>query len=375
LCQTEIDKAIRRIRRGDTDGGLTALTVLVGHPESAPVALGHRAWLHRSMGRFPEAIKDYRDLLDRKPSDHHARALLAETLLMTGEADAAFETAMEALLGDRCQTLAAQVLVRLQATAGGDGPIGAQRLPPDPNDVGGEDVNTLVKLLESAPTHFIGSIHPHIARLIYWIVRCRRPSLAIETGSYIGYSSLVIAAALKAAGHGHLHAFDWFRRPAEEHPLADSLDGEDLLAKVRAQAIRAGLAEFVTYHRGDSSQSIETLARERPLQAELAFIDGDHQIKGCMKDWLAVDRHLEPGGLIVLHDTLPETCNWLGPRYLLEELDKRNPDAYGIVNLFTHDGAGLGLLQKRHSRKNAAWLPPLKTLLTDWIFTRLKWPR
>ena len=67
------------------------------HDESAREALGHRAWLYSSLGKYENAVKDYQNLLAFDPDNEEARAYLAKNLCLSGEIQQARDAAFELL--------------------------------------------------------------------------------------------------------------------------------------------------------------------------------------------------------------------------------------------------------------------------------------
>jgi predicted O-methyltransferase YrrM len=58
----------------------------------------------------------------------------------------------------------------------------------------------------------------------------------------------------------------------------------------------------------------------------MAFIDADHCYESALNDFLNIFKRLNPGGIIILHDTDPESNNLINPYYC--------GDSYKIVNYF-----------------------------------------
>jgi hypothetical protein len=222
-------------------------------------------------------------------------------------------------------------------------------------------------LLENQPRPQTALIAPEMGRLLYWFVRCTRPRLVVEAGSFIGYSALCIGQALEDNGEGHLHAFDLFLDlPDYVSPVLGRCT--NTLAAARGHIAQAGLAHRVTFHKGDSSAQILQTFTDRQVRLDMAFIDGDHRLRGCLKDWFAVDQLLAEDGFVLLHDTEPERAEWLGPRYLLEQLGERAAGQYQWINLCA--GAGLGVIQKRTAQGLNPWWPSWGQLLTEILFNR-----
>jgi hypothetical protein len=82
-----------------------------------------------------------------------------------------------------------------------------------------------------------------------------------------------------------------------------------------------------------------------------------------------VDALMREGGIVLLHDTNPEGCGWLGPRALLESLGREADAAYHWLNLPTPEGFGLALVQKR-SKSMTRWRANISDLVADWFHRR-----
>lgn len=274
------------------------------------------------------------------------------------------EEALLALRRDPLNGRACGVLVRYQRSRG----IAPEATPEakPPGERTWLAMNATIETLEREDRLFRASVQPEVGRLLYGLARNLKPRLVVETGSFLGYSALCLGQALAENGAGHLHAFDLFPpRPWLESPVAGACG--DSLAAARRHIAAAGLSAWVTFHQGDSAGRIrETLGSQRET-VDLAFIDGDHRIPGCLRDWEALDPLIGEGGIIVLHDTSPD-AGWLGPRWLLEKLDQTARERYACITLPLVDGAGMALVQKRTPGRAPQWRPTLRDLLTDWLF-------
>jgi len=364
----QLETALKTIRAGKWEEGLKALTALTGDPRQGPVALGHRAWLLRSMGRHEEAIADYERLVAESPENLDVLALLAETRLLAGDLARAGAEAVHVLQRNALNPRAAQVVVRCQQALGiAPAEGGPERVERAAGASYPEVLNPVVAALEQASGEHSAPVSPETGRLLYWLVRCIQPRLAIETGSFIGFSALCIGQGLEDNKLGHLHAFDLFlTQPDYVSPVLGKCG--DTLAAARGHAERAGLTQRITFHKGDSSAGILSALAGREARVDFAFIDGDHRIRGCLKDWAAVDALLAEGGFVLLHDTSPERSCWLGPNYLLEQLGVQGRDHYHWVNLAA--GAGLALIQKRTAAAPFHCRPTLGEMLAEWLFNR-----
>ncbi|MBI5154825.1 class I SAM-dependent methyltransferase, partial [Candidatus Poribacteria bacterium] len=233
-------------------------------------------------------------------------------------------------------------------------------------------INPVVKTLVEDEASFPKAASAETGRFLYSFIRCCRPRVVAETGARLGYLSLCMGQALEDNGMGHLHAFGMFNdRPDYVSPVVGCCP--NTLAASRAHVSHAGLSHRVTFHKGDSSAGLRALAEKEIDQIDLAFVDGDHSLEGCLKDWLAVDSVLRSGGFVILHDTIPQTSGWLGPRYVLEEVDARAGGQYRSINLPTCEGAGLGIIQKYSPASSPSWRPSFSDIVKAWLHRHRFW--
>ena len=233
--------------------------------------------------------------------------------------------------------------------------------------------NVVLSIIEQDAQDRYTSVCPEIGNYIYSLVRFLKPRIAVETGTFIGYSSLCIGQAMKDNKQGHLHSFDLFMEvPGYVSPVNPEHD--EMFDMVRNHAREAELEDWITYHKGDSSKAIKRLfGSNQNLTVDFAFIDGDHSIKGCLKDLQAVDQRLVEGGIILFHDTNTGFCNWYGPRYIMEQLKNFESADYEVLNLPTPDNTGLGMLRKSSSASMKHWKPTISELFRDFLFIHTRW--
>ena len=89
---------------------------------------------------------------------------------------------------------------------------------------------------------------------------------------------------------------------------------------------------------------------------DMAFIDADHCYESAQRDFDNVLRRLNPGGIIMLHDTDPEEDRLIHPGYcgdsykIVPVLEKHND-----INIITIpiQEAGLSIVTKKNSTRTA----------------------
>jgi predicted O-methyltransferase YrrM len=374
---SNLSAALKSVEQGDWDAGLRLLgEVADGDGSQAVEALAHRAWLKRARGDWEGALADYERYREKVPGDAAALALLAETRLISGgDPEQAFDEALEVLRLDRRNATAQRVLrayqERFAASSETTPAAGESKLP---SEMPGAFLNAAIRTLESDKAAFPGSIYPEVGRLLYAMVRAIRPKTVVETGSFIGYSTLCLAQALEDNGEGHLHCFDLFG-PSHVADYVSPVIGrrETLLEYVRDHLDQAGLAHRATLRAGDSSENIRDAFAGQTEVVDFAFIDGDHTANGCAKDWNALAPLLREEALTILHDTKASGCGWLGPGMLLETLDQKARAKYRWINFPTFEGFGLGAVQRISGQTVQRWRPSLGQLLAEKLFMVKRW--
>lgn len=186
--------------------------------------------------------------------------------------------------------------------------------------------------LYADPISFPASISPQAGLLLHGLALNLSPRVAVETGSFVGASTLWLAGAMEessgldardAPRGPTLHCFDDFG-PIEPGPWRQRGFEGDRLALVSARLRRAGVADRVVLHRGDTGTRLLE-ARDALRDAggvDFALLDADHTIAGVTRDLWALEPVLNTGGYVVLHDTIPEQCGGhLGPRHVVDRIN------------------------------------------------------
>jgi len=136
---------------------------------------------------------------------------------------------------------------------------------------------------ESARAALLGkrflAVAPEVGRLLYLLVRSRRPALAVEFGASMGISAIYIAAALRDNGQGRLITTEM--NAAKAHRAALHLE-------------QAGLSDWVDVRQGDAFETLRGVNR-----IELLLLDGWEPL------YLPLLKQLEPAlvpGCLVIAD-------------------------------------------------------------------------
>jgi predicted O-methyltransferase YrrM len=137
-----------------------------------------------------------------------------------------------------------------------------------------------------------------------WAMAPRGPIL--EVGTYCGKSATFLGTAAKANGGivftlDHHHGSEENQAGWEWHDtdLVDAATGViDTLPFFRRTMRDAGLEEAVVAIVGQSRPVAD--AWSTPLA--MLFIDGGHGVEHCINDYEGWARHVEPGGVLAIHD-------------------------------------------------------------------------
>jgi predicted O-methyltransferase YrrM len=128
----------------------------------------------------------------------------------------------------------------------------------------------------------------------------------LEVGTYCGKSAVWLGAAAQQRG-GHVFTVDHHRGSEENQPgwewhdpeLVDPESGRmDTFPFFRRTVAGAGLEDVVTAVVGRSA----TVAALWSTPLALLFIDGGHAVEHCIADYKGWARHVQPGGVLAVHD-------------------------------------------------------------------------
>ena len=144
----------------------------------------------------------------------------------------------------------------------------------------------------------------------------------VEIGSYLGRSTLFLAAGIAASGTGRLLFSVDHHHGSEEmqsgwaHHDPDLVDPEtgvmdSLPAVAERDRERAGADRFVVGVVGDST----AIARAWGTPLALCFIDGGHAPEVTWADYRGWAPHIAPGGLLAFHDVFADPADGGRPPY------------------------------------------------------------
>ncbi|MEQ9618057.1 MAG: CmcI family methyltransferase [Deltaproteobacteria bacterium] len=203
----------------------------------------------------------------------------------------------------------------------------------------------LDELSNSAFAHPI-SIYPEVGEVLYALARNVKPKVAVEIGSFIGYSAICIAQAIEdnKQTQGNMYAIDNFLPHINNPNLPIDIENPLELAKTNVE--KAGLMHRVNFIKGFSTDVAPKLLSQIK-NIDLLFIDGDHTYKGTLNDYNIYNGKVRKGGLIIFHDIFPNKCGWWGPRIILDTLKSvLFRSNYEILEIETPEGYGLAVCKK-----------------------------
>ncbi len=164
----------------------------------------------------------------------------------------------------------------------------------------------------NADDFFWGSIKNEEAEALYQLVLERKPQVTYQIGTFVGYSALVIAHALRANGNGILVAVD------PEIPHRTFINPVNIAREAaKVQSLDAYIRFEHGWHSGALGDYLGLgLKRQIPIVGlsvmesikekgiDLAFIDGDHSTACTLTDFLLLKDYLNVNGVAVFHDVL-----------------------------------------------------------------------
>lgn len=158
------------------------------------------------------------------------------------------------------------------------------------------------------------TIQPSTARALYAIAVARRSEVIVETGTYWGYSTALLAAACRDSGHGIVQSFDLYKHAGRHIPAA--------------------LMPWVRLHRGRPAADVipSVLAGSH---AGLFFQDSVHDYDGVLAELQTAAPYLTASTIVLFHDFVVDAVRTAArdglPGYLIGRLDVDDPQQLGIA--------------------------------------------
>ena len=161
---------------------------------------------------------------------------------------------------------------------------------------------------------------------LYKIIRSLKGKKLIlcEIGSWLGRSSYVLAKAIEDKKESCLYCIDPFDGQGDEFSMAiykqkQSALNKSLLEKFIENMENLGASDVIKIIQGYSFEIIKKFNK----QIDLLFIDGNHDYKSVLNDYLQWSPLIKKGGYIVFHDV--GASHTTGPKQVIEQEIVRNP--------------------------------------------------
>jgi predicted O-methyltransferase YrrM len=145
-----------------------------------------------------------------------------------------------------------------------------------------------------------------------------------------------------------------------------SIDVAYTKARMEAYQAFARAGQRICCLAGDSHAADTLLHVERWLgreQLDVLFIDGDHSLDGVRNDFQAYSRYVRPGGVIAVHDIVPDfrarfgiaTSSEVGQVPEFWNSVKHRYDAEQFVEDPEQDGFGIGIVHWNPGGADVSW--------------------
>ena len=190
----------------------------------------------------------------------------------------------------------------------------------------------------------IASVKPADVHALYSMVREKKPSVILEIGTYVGFSTCIMAQAIKDNGQGNIYCVD---------PNIKHLSIEKPLLHTKNMLKNMKLDNYVNIYEGFFSHPKEivdpevavlgTNAYEFLPPVDFAFIDGDHSTTAVLQDFMMVLPCLAKDATILIHDTNSSHSVRQGIQILLKDDILKNKIKY--LEFIPSGINGLGVIE------------------------------
>lgn len=152
------------------------------------------------------------------------------------------------------------------------------------------------------------------------IIRLTKPAIVVETGCYLGDTTLAMARAIKKNGFGKLYTCDL---------------SAELASKVKAKIKKAGLERYAFVFAMSGDDLIERVNQKYGI--DFAFVDSgdEHGVREYEINLLS--RYMKPRKMFAVHDTAPQH------KGMVEVMDKVN-----LPKIYFDTPRGLTLVEIPH---------------------------
>ena len=159
-----------------------------------------------------------------------------------------------------------------------------------------------------------------------------KDSKYIETGSYLGCSSLLIALHSNATVWAHdIWVTDWSELKGCPPP-----EVKDYFYEFYGAVKKNKLENRIIPIRGNS---VYTVGIHDDASIDMAFVDGDHSREGCLHDLRAVWPKMKKGSVILVHDCVQNSEPLSSVKTFTQEKNATFeiiPGTWGMVRIISH---------------------------------------
>lgn len=163
--------------------------------------------------------------------------------------------------------------------------------------------------------------------LIHEIVQ-NDPSVYVETGSYLGCSSVISALHSNALVYAHdlwVQDFDTLDISSAPPPEVENYF-KQFYTNVKSQNLQNRIIPI----RGDSKFTLDAIHDDESI--DFAFIDGDHSEDGIYGDLITIFPKMKVGGVILCHDCVEGTETYKGLLKFTKDFESI-PNTCGMVKI------------------------------------------
>lgn len=149
----------------------------------------------------------------------------------------------------------------------------------------------------------LASQKPIDAHTLYCIVREKQPSVVLEIGTFVGFSTAIMACAIRDNSKGTIHCIDPnIKHLSIEKPV---LHAKRMLEKLKLDTCVQIYEGFFSDPREPYESEIAVLGKklsEILPPIDLAFVDGDHATTAVLQDFMLLLPHLNQKATVIFHD-------------------------------------------------------------------------
>jgi predicted O-methyltransferase YrrM len=159
------------------------------------------------------------------------------------------------------------------------------------------------------------TVHPDTGHALYTICRASQATHVFETGTYWGYSTAYLAAALEdARASGKVHTFDIYPHAGKHIPKS--------------------LRSRIELYRGRASVETMPTVLEKVVP-DVFFQDSRHDYEGVTEELKVVIPYLKPGAVILFHDFVEPNVRQAAidvlAKYNIYVLELQDPQQLGVA--------------------------------------------